>query len=497
MLYLAPTVPHTYSDTDGDCDFQTGLDMDEGTMWIHTSVSSPTACCAACKAQTDCVVAVLAGNECWFKNSTQAAKPVAKHGVTACWPKPHGPLPPVPPTPPPPPGRIETHGPYQHGNGMPAVNGGGNLKLFDANIPIQLAPTTTGPQYNNVFASEFGCVVMSSFESMSPLLEEAHWGLHAGMPNDKCTGGFAGQCTGDNPMADRNYPCDNIIQVYFGVQDYNATGEAVFKRQLYMCMLGQALEMKANIETRRGTNQFGIIVWQLNEIWPTGGWGSIEYGTSQVKGQVLGGRWKPLHYFMRSTLFADVMATCGEGGVCYVKNDGITPFDGTVSVVAVDTLTGAATSMANLDVQMARGAGITKYFALSGYESLVANRTVLTTHVTPKGAKDSDNNAAAVSHNVILLSTPEHMQLAPAKVTFTVADTASADGSVAITLYTDKPALYVTLTTLAQGRFSDNAFFMPSGKQAIIQFIPFGGAADIATLKASLRLEHLAEIMQK
>ena len=34
-------------------------------------------------------------------------------------------------------------------------------------------------------------------------------------------------------------------------------------------MLGQALEMKSNVETRRSSNQFGVIVWQLNEIWPT------------------------------------------------------------------------------------------------------------------------------------------------------------------------------------------------------------------------------------
>lgn len=30
----------------------------------------------------------------------------------------------------------------------------------------------------------------------------------------------------------------------------------------------------------------------------TGGWGSIEYGTvTHTKGQVLGGRWKPLHHW--------------------------------------------------------------------------------------------------------------------------------------------------------------------------------------------------------
>ena len=77
---------------------------------------------------------------------------------------------------------------------------------------------------------------------------------------------------------------------------------------------------------------------QLNEIWPTGGWGSIEYGTASVPGQVrrrrwcflgvllcwlrrarvtrplppllmwqvLGGRWKPLHYMVRALAAAAV-----------------------------------------------------------------------------------------------------------------------------------------------------------------------------------------------
>lgn len=41
-------------------------------------------------------------------------------------------------------------------------------------------------------------------------------------------------------------------------------------------MVGQAINMKQNIEARRILNQFGNIVWQLNDIWPTGGWGSLE-----------------------------------------------------------------------------------------------------------------------------------------------------------------------------------------------------------------------------
>jgi hypothetical protein len=71
--------------------------------------------------------------------------------------------------------------------------------------------------------------------------------------------------------------------------------------------------------------------------WPTGGWGSLEYsamsvddgstnsdgGKSLTAGQVLGGRWRPLQYFYAQSVFAGVMATCGKGGLCYLKNDGL------------------------------------------------------------------------------------------------------------------------------------------------------------------------------
>ena len=64
-----------------------------------------------------------------------------------------------------------------------------------------------------------------------------------------------------------------MIFVFFGERQshVNETGAAVFKRQLWQCMISQALIIKQNIEQTRAINRFGILVWQLNEIWPTGG----------------------------------------------------------------------------------------------------------------------------------------------------------------------------------------------------------------------------------
>ena len=59
-----------------------------------------------------------------------------------------------------------------------------------------------------------------------------------------------------------------------------------------------------------------------------------------------------------------------------------------------------------------------------------------------------------------------------------------------ITVTSDGVALHVTLTTLAQGRFTDNSFLVTPRAAVQIAFIPFDGFA-MAELQSSLRVEHL------
>ena len=163
---------------------------------------------------------------------------------------------------------------------------------------------TGGVAYANIYASEFGTGGSSSFESMSGTLSPQHWGLHGGMPSDNCSDNGNGQtdqpmeggckCLGEhtchphdsgtgssggNPMAQRNYGCDGQIRLFFGnhtAVDLNTTGETAFKGQMYQCQLVQAFVLKQVYEMRRAANAFGHLVWMLNEIWPTVGWGSLE-----------------------------------------------------------------------------------------------------------------------------------------------------------------------------------------------------------------------------
>jgi hypothetical protein len=113
-----------------------------------------------------------------------------------------------------------------------------------------------------------------------------------------------------------------------------------------------------------------------------------------------------------------------------------------------------------------------------------ASTSILTATVTA-------SDGTVVSTHPILFTAPKNLKLPKANVQFTIGGTATAP-TVSVT--TDNVALYVTLTTLAQGRFSDNAFLLLAGETKELGFIPFVGF-DLAQLKSSLRVEHVASYM--
>lgn len=402
--------------------------------------------------------------------------------------------------------KLEVHGPYQHSGSehYEFVNGPDNIDLPPTFIPPQFKEQGEyGVGYTNQFASEFGCVTLQSFESMSPTLAKEHWGIHGGAPSDKCSGGFAKKCTGDNVMSQRNYPMDGLIQAFFGKQDFNATGEQVFKQQCYQSMIAQALNIKGEVEQQRSKNMFGTITWQYGEIWPTGGWGSVEY-SSPVDGQVMGGRWKPLQYWYRSSVYADVMATCGGDGTCYARNDFPFDFAGHLTVRGISLVDGSSKTFHDADLKLPAGPGSVQFFQANVSEAN-ATETVFVATVTqsqeqrqsarasPRLVQSaSEGGASVVSSNVLLNQTPGQLAVRPSGLKAAVASAANADGSVDITLTGDHVAVYATMTTAAHGRFSDNAFvFQPPS--VTVQFLPFDGTVlDVDLLKSTLRVEDLS-----
>ena len=96
-----------------------------------------------------------------------------------------------------------------------------------------------------------------------------------------------------------------------------------------------------------------------------------------------------------------------------------------------------------------------------------------------------------MSEHMVQLAKPKDMRVPVAKLAFKIASTTNEDGTIDIAVSSNKVALWVTLTTLAQGRFSDNAFFLPATKKTI-QFIPNSLTTTqdhLHVLKATLRIE--------
>eukprot|EP00937_MAST-01D_sp_MAST-1D-sp2_P003275 g3275.t1 len=344
---------------------------------------------------------------------------------------------------------------------------------------------------------------------MAATLSPENWGMHA------------------PPFHERNYPCDPIVLSYFNSPrtpiDLDKRGEQSFKKQTFLCMLGAALQRKADIESWRSGNVWGSLMWQLNEIWPTGGWGSLEYGTP-APGQVFGGRWKPLHHFMRASAFADVAAACGnrrlsmsDAGpaaaagdpcLCYVKNDTPRPFRGRVRVQLVHYATARVVPLGTHRVALGAGAGTASFFCADGTAGTdacpsfgalfsaagcsgggadCAMRVTVEAdgQVGGAAAEGSGGGDLLLADNVLPLAVPSALALPPANVTV-----AAINGThVCVSSASSGVAMYVWLSTRANGRFADNGFLMAPG-QRVVQFLPFGPANEPA-LRASLRVEHL------
>ena len=182
-------------------------------------------------------------------------------------------------------------------------------------------------------------------------------------------------------------------------------------------------------------------------------------------------------------------------------------FHGTVTLTtyAVADRTGSpGTQLLRLEVSLPEGPGAVQWFDFPG-PIPDANTTLLEITVADT-ERNADDDAAAgaagavVSTHVVTLDYPKALKqslVRDANVTSSVATSVSANGTIDIALEADATALWVTLTTRAQGRFSDNAFLLRPGaaNARTVQFIPFRdgtGKEDLGTLTSTLRVEHYA-----
>jgi beta-mannosidase len=178
----------------------------------------------------------------------------------------------------------------------------------------------------------------------------------------------------------------------------------------------------------------------------------------------------------------DVFTACGMDGrhagnvSCYVVNDGNSPFNGSVQVKAVDLSTGVSDVILHKSVSLPAGPGVREWFAPG---PVLPNPS---THALVV----SDSEGTEMMAGLVPLNA---MALKPAKVACTVG--AVQDEVISVTCNSDAVAVYVVLTTAAQGRFEPNAFFLSGSRE--VKFLSWNGIADADLLKSSLRVDHAAK----
>ena len=414
---------------------------------------------------------------------------------------------------------VESHGPYV--GDLPKFYAGlGMTPNFSAAVFDRMGyfatQLDTGPAHPGHFTSEFGITGLSSFESMSPSLPASQWSVES--PS----------------MHLRNHPPRNQIERYFGVglgpNSLDTVGKSAFQRQLYQHTMAQAWWIKMMLEQSRRTNEWGMLFWMLNEIWPTSGWGSLEYGPAPqtplsadetpgfipTPGQVAGGRWKPLHHILEATSFRDVICACDGDGRCFLRNDRAQQVSLSVSVTLLRFRDGQSTRITTVpdmnSTNLPSGPGSMQLFCVASHDnasSCEPLNSVLAAHgCHPEGTDcllrletTAEDASWAESSNEMLLSFPRDLVLPEVHVDAQVVVT--DDDSPAVSLLATHPgggqggmALAVVLTTASAGRFLKNVLTLSPGVVTTVAFEPWedGGAVfDVGEFERSLRVQHLQQ----
>ena len=154
----------------------------------------------------------------------------------------------------------------------------GDMHLWDVSKRVQ--PLSAYYKYKPYFMSEFG---HSCFTSLLPDMEEQKAHIRE-------KGGY------DNVLA--------RIALHFPVVIPSEAKESpappAFSALIYLSQVEQAIGLETAISYWRSLPKCnGVLVWQLNDIWPGASWSTVQYD----------GSWKPAHYHLRRLFAPDAPKT--------------------------------------------------------------------------------------------------------------------------------------------------------------------------------------------
>ncbi|MBR6002960.1 MAG: DUF4982 domain-containing protein, partial [Bacteroidales bacterium] len=288
-------------------------------------------------------------------------------------------------------------------------------------------------KYRPRFMSEFG---HSSFTSLLPSLDEQRAHIREG-------GGW-----------------DNILEriaLHFNmptVISSEGRKAGVEKSLIYFSQIEQALGLETAASWWRALPECnGILVWQLNDIWPGSSWATLEYD----------GSWKPAHYHLKRVFAREVITAEPDGDYLRILTTGY----GQASVT-LWTFSGEKLWTSHK-----------KSYEMSEFGTPEERRGRFLQLELPGAAPKT-----------WFFAEPKDCFIEPADVKLS---TSERDGRLVAALTTDKPAFFVWLTAApGAARFSDNSFTLLPGETKEVVVISNDPSVISSEVEKSLSVTHLA-----
>ncbi|MFO6423987.1 beta-mannosidase [Motilimonas sp. KMU-193] len=293
----------------------------------------------------------------------------------------------------------------------------------------------------------------------------------------------------------QSFPSFNSVKAYAGEQDWNITSPVMewhqrnnggnskivemftrlfrfpvgFENFLYLSQVQQALAIKTATEYWRSTKPIcmGILYWQLNDVWPVASWSSIEYN----------GQWKQLHYHAKR-FFAPSLVTFvpNEQGVdikLISDHDRDIHFNGELTQY---NFNGEVIASLPLNV-------------ISPADQSVTIHSLNIEHDSPTfwHIKLTSEDGHIEVENDYNPNDWKKSELAQPNIKW---DISQQHDDFIITLSSDVPAFYVTLSFDNLGTFSDNSFILLPGQERTIHY-QLQQKVSIDELKQQLKINHL------
>ena len=183
------------------------------------------------------------------------------------------------------------------------------------------------------------------------------------------------------------------------------------------------------------------------------------------------------------------------------SDDAFAPFEGTASLSVLHLASGAASPLSSFAVSLPRGGGASTWSCANTSAHVTQPPCTPWSALLPTVGCAADGSdcmlqlaltradGSLAADNFELFTEPYRLALPQATVSASVGSP-NANGTVPITITTSATALFVTLTTLASGRFSDNGLILAPGDTPV-EFLPWG-PLNVSLLARSLRVESLA-----